>query len=191
MAAETDFEAYASLAITAAAAAALSYLLQLARNHQRLELAGLGAVALDLVLMSLVAVIWYVDRDTSDGSPTFLVNNELFTLCVPLVVISTLALRPLYPILSAGGFMLLHLALVGFVLSHPATTASPQYMDHFHVNPGVTVVRLIVLAMVGAFLALMASRARRTIYDAVDSRSKTSKSRSGRPRCFSRESSTR
>ncbi len=165
VAAETDFEAYASLAITAAAAAALSYLLQLARNHQRLELAGLGAVALDLVLMSLVVVVWYVDRDTPDGSLTFLVNNELFTLCVPLVVISTLALRPLYPILSAGGFMLLHLALMAFVLSHPAV--SPQ-MDHFHVNPGVIMVRLIVLAMVGAFLALMASRARRTIYDAVE-----------------------
>ena len=165
VAAETDFEAYASIAITAAAAAALSYLLQLARNHRRLELAGLGAVALDLVLMSLVVVVWYVDRDTPEGSLTVLVNNELFTLCVPFVVISSLALRPLYPILSAGGFMLLHLALMAFVLSHAAV--SPQ-MDHFHVNPGVTVVRLTVLAMVGAFLAFMASRARRTIYDAVE-----------------------
>ncbi len=170
IAAQTDRDAAGMLAIQLGAALFILYFMHLARRQTKLTVAGLGAVILDVSLVSLMAVIWYNSLSLPGGSPAFLMKDEFAVIGVVFVAVNALALRPVYPALAAGGFILQQVAIAAFVLSHPRTLVTPQYLDHFYpaaVNPGVTVLRILFLAVVGASLAFLAKTARKTIHDAV------------------------
>jgi signal transduction histidine kinase len=170
-AAESDRVAVRMLLFLIVATALILYFMYLARRQKNVTLAGLGAVALDVGLVSLLPVVWYSNVSLPNGSPTLLLKNELVVICVVFIVINALALRPLYPALAAGGFILLQLGIMAFVLSHPSTVVTTQYVVHYYtdaVHPGVTVLRILFLALVGGFLALLAKTARKTVQDAVD-----------------------
>ena len=170
IAAETDRDAAGILAIQLVAAVFIVYFMRLARRQTKLAVAGFGAVILDVSLVSLMPVIWYNSLPLPDGSPAFLMKNELAVIGMVFVIVNALALRPVYPALAAGGFILQQVAITVFVLGHPRTVVTPQYMDHFYtegVNPGVTVLRILFLAVAGGVLAFLAKTARKTIHDAV------------------------
>ena len=58
-----------------------------------------------------------------------------------------------------------------YVLSDDQVVTTDQFMDHFYggaVNPGIFIVRIIMLGIVGLFLAGIARWAQKIIQDAVD-----------------------
>lgn len=170
LAAESKGEAVATLVIQIVAFGFILFFTHHARRGAHLTMVGVGAAVLDVILISMLPLIWYLNLQSPDGTVSFLAKNELFTVCVIVIVINALALRPLYPVIVAGGFILVHLLLLAIVLRQPGVSFTDTYMEHFYtpaVNPGITVVRVIVLALVGFFLAFLASTARKTIHDAV------------------------
>lgn len=168
--ADSDRDAVGVLAIQVVAIAVVLYLLSFARRQAKLTVAGLGAVALDVCVVSLMPVIWYNSLETPGGSPTFIMKNELGVIAMVFVVVNALGLRPIYPALAAGGFILQQIAIAGFVLGDPRTAVTTNFIEHFYgpaVNPGVTVVRVLLLAIVGGVLAALTAAARRTIHDGI------------------------
>lgn len=105
IAAQTDRDAAGMLAIQLGAALFILYFMHLARRQTKLTVAGLGAVILDVSLVSLMAVIWYNSLSLPGGSPAFLMKDEFAVIGVVFVAVNALALRPVYPALAAGGFI--------------------------------------------------------------------------------------
>jgi signal transduction histidine kinase len=169
-AAETDADAYGPLAVLLSSLAVFTYLRSLAREEKHLTRVGVSAVIVDFLAFFFVVAFWANTIDTPDGTDAFLLKNEVFALSVVATVINTMALRPLYPILSASLFTLLHLLIMVYVLSDTRVQTTTELMTHFYtpaVNPGIYVLRILMLSLIGWFLAGIARRARRTIRDVV------------------------
>jgi len=170
LAAETDSDAYWALSVLLTSLAVLTYLRLLASAERNLTGVGISAVIVDFFALVFIVTFWALTIVTPDGTDAFLLKNEVFALSVVATVINTMALRPLYPILSAALFTLLHLALMVYVLSDAQVQTTTGLMTHFYtpaVNPGVFLLRMLMLSLIGAFLGGIAHRARRTIRDVV------------------------
>ncbi len=168
--AETDVDAIASLSILAVASCIISLGCVLAKRERHLLAVGIGSVLLDLVMLALLPFIWYKAMDLPDGSPAFLMKNELVTIGMVMIAVNSLTLRPMYPAMMAAGVIAIHLAIMQWVLGDPRVTVTSQFSEHFYtsaVNPGIFVVRMVILAMVGGALAFLAWFARRLIQDGV------------------------
>ncbi len=168
--ADTDADAVIVLFLSMACGAAVVYGLVLARRGEQLRRVGLGAVFLDLAFMASLPFIWLQTTPTY-ASLGFLMKGELFTLASTMLVVNTLTLTPLYPALIAAGSILIHVAIIVIVTLDPRVVFVSGYMEHFStpaVNPGVFNLRILILALEGAFLWLLAKTARRTIRDAVE-----------------------
>ena len=76
IAAQTDRDAAGMLAIQLGAALFILYFMHLARRQTKLTVAGLGAVILDVTLVSLMGVMWFNSLSLPDGSPAFLMKDE-------------------------------------------------------------------------------------------------------------------
>ncbi len=169
--AQTDVDAIASLAVLAVASIFISLGFVLAKRGQRLFAVGFGSVLLDLLMLALLPLIWYKTVELPDGSPAFLMKNELFTLGMVVMVVNSMALRPVYPAIMAAGMIVIHFVIMQWVLADPRVTVTSEFVEHFYtsaVNPGIFVVRMLILALVGGFLAFLAWFARRNIRDAVE-----------------------
>ena len=169
--AESETNALWVLGIQLAVLGILCYLVRLARREQHLIYVGVGSVLIDILALSGVVILWAITIDTPDGTDAFLMKNEVFSIAIVAMVVSAIALRPLYPLLSSAGFILLHLGIMIYVLSDDQVVTTDQFMDHFYggaVNSGIFIVRIIMLGIVGLFLAGIARWAQKIIHDAVD-----------------------
>ena len=76
-----------------------------------------------------------------------------------------------YPVLMAAGAILIHIAIIAFVMSDPRVVFVSGYMAHF-LTPALNLVvfhlRILILALEGAFLWFLAKTARQTIHDAIE-----------------------
>ncbi len=170
VAAETDADALGGMVIAFVGMALVGSGLSLTLRKYHLIRVGFWAVILDLVLLAILPVLWLYTVNTPDGSAGFLMKNELAILGVVFIVINSLALRPLYPALMTGGLLLIHLVIAWFVIADARTVLTSEFVSHFYtsaVNPGIFVLRLIILALVGSTLTLLAWVARKNVQDAV------------------------
>ena len=82
------------------------YFLHLLRKVRRLELVGIGGVMLDALNMIAGPVIWYQILAQGNLPVAELVKTPFILAQITLIVINSLALRPLYPlILTAVGIL--------------------------------------------------------------------------------------
>jgi signal transduction histidine kinase len=163
--------AIVSLTVLSISVGLITYGLLQARRQQHLRAVGLSAVLLDLLIITILPFNWYYTINIPDGSPVFLMKNELFTITIAVIVINCMALRPLYPAIMAAGAIIIHLVIMQIVLADSRVAVTDDFITHFYtpaVNPGIFMVRLLVLFIVGGLLSFLAWFARRNVKDAVD-----------------------
>lgn len=159
------------LVITLITVAAVALLYRLAICGKHLDKLGLGAVAVDIIVLALVPLIWL---DTLPGLreyPQGLVKGELFSIAMLLIIINTITLVPLYPaLMTAGAFVVLGV-VAAYGLTRPDLVLTESYLTHFStpaMNLGILYIRAIIIILGGAFLSLLAFTARRTIRQTVE-----------------------
>ncbi|MCG8607334.1 HAMP domain-containing histidine kinase [bacterium] len=168
--AETDKDAFGGLVLTLAAAIIIAFAWTMVRQEKQLVKVGLGAVMLDMLLIAALPLVWVNTINFPNGSPAFLMKNELFTLCIVGIVVNTISLRPLYPAIMATGMVFMHFIIMLFVMTDPRVELNWGFSEHFYsaaVNPGVFIIRILILILVGGFLSFLAWAARKNIRDAV------------------------
>ena len=150
------------------------YSLVLARRQVHLRFVGLAGVGLDLLFLGLLPINWYLVFGESDLPRSFLLETHLEVASLLFIAINTLALRPLYPAVVTGGAILLHLSILGFVLSDPRVVLTQDVVHSLSVAAvGLQeiVFPIIGIMVAGVFLTFVARAARRTVYDVGGARS--------------------
>lgn len=159
------------LAITLATVAAAVVLHHFARRGRYLNRVGLGAVAIDIIVLGLVPLIWLDTLPGLRDYPQGLVKGELFSIAMLLIIINTITLVPLYPALMTGGAIVVLGAVAAYGLTRPDLVLTDSYLTHFStpaLNLGILYIRSIIIVLSGAFLSVLALTARRTIRQTVE-----------------------
>lgn len=187
---ESLFDQAVTTVLLGAYAIGVAVTLHQLRTAHAPTFAGLIGAVLDVVMISLLPLIWYLTLGGSPLATGLLLKSSITLFAILLVVLNALAMRPLYPFIVTVGTLLLHLALIGIAVADENTLFTSSYLAAYttaEVSHNAVATRLIVLALVGLMLTLLAGRARRMIIEAVDlQRTTTQLSRYFSPQLVSR-----
>lgn len=144
---------------------------RLARSPTFTTKVGLVGVGFDVAMLMLMPWSWYAAVGGAAVPASFLAKTEIVIIAGALVAINTLTLRPFYPLTVALAGALTQLGLLLYGLADPRTTTTANPLET-HMGPavhvGFVVWNIFALAMTGAFLAAVASAARRMIWRAAE-----------------------
>lgn len=146
------------------------YFLRLLRQVRRLELVGLAGVMFDAVSMIGSPFIWYQILAQANLSVAELVKTPFILGQITLVVINSLALRPLYPLILTAVGIMVEGGLLITARADPTVVWSEDPSRVFASDTssvGLFLAHAFYLAIVGGALAFMTRGARRTFRDAV------------------------
>ena len=166
-------------AMERAAVAAITFLYSVAlvwswiqlHHGRQLRFVGLLGIAMDAFVVGVLPFIWYQSVGGSDVGPAFTLKTGLSMLAILFIVLNSLAMRPIYPLLSASGAVAVHLGYFVFASGDDRTVVTANYVDAAmgsHLHGGLFVGTLIVIAGVGAILTLLTWAARQLIFEAVE-----------------------
>jgi signal transduction histidine kinase len=165
-------DAWPTLAMLVAGGIASGALFGLIRRHGRhVRMVGMGAVLIDMSFLALLPWIWLHTVPDLAAFPVGLVKGELFGVALLFIVINSMSLSPQYPAVMAIGSIGVLSTIALLTLDDPGVTFTASFVEHFRtesVNLGILLVRIVILALSGAFLSALAYTARKTIRQAVN-----------------------
>lgn len=147
------------------------YFLHLLRKVRRLELVGIGGVMLDALNMIAGPVIWYQILAQGNLPVAELVKTPFILAQITLIVINSLALRPLYPLILTAVGILVEGGILVLARADPTVVWAEDPALVFAgaaSSVGLFIAHAIYLGIVGGALAFMTRGARRTFRDAVE-----------------------
>jgi signal transduction histidine kinase len=147
------------------------YSLMLLRKRQKLGFVGYAGLAFDLFIICTLPISWYSAVGGEAIQRVYMLKNELILLCLIYIVINSLANRPVYPLVMTAGSIVLHLALLFYVLADPRLVISvdlPSSVLGSTLHPGLFAWQIITLVLVGGSLSLLAHLSHRTIRAGVE-----------------------
>lgn len=150
------------------------------RRVRNLKAVAMTLAVFDLVVLTVLPVSWYAAVGWTDVSPVFLLKNELFLTSMVLIVVNSLSMRPLYPAMLGWGSVVMYLVILGWVLidGRVTWTWSPELAySTKRAHPAIVAFRIIALGFTGAFMAMLAASARRTLREAVEAQVAESEAR--------------
>ncbi len=152
--------------------AALSiYCLRLAERVQHLRFVGLAGVVFDLCFLTMIPFLWSRMYGGPDVGSAYLLKLPLLLPIVVLMIVNTMALKPLYPALFAGGSLALYASLAAKVLSDPKVETSENLLEvatGAPVSVNQVILHFLVILIAGVFLTFLARAARRIVHDVVE-----------------------
>jgi len=148
-------------------ACALAYLV---RQRRFLNLVGLLGVALDVLLIGVMPIIWYISLGGNELPIGITLKTSVTLFAILLIALNSLAIRPIYPIIVTVGALLIHFALLLAGLLDDGTVFTQDYVRAYttvEISTGRVVTRITILALVGLILTLLTIRARRMVTEAA------------------------
>lgn len=141
------------------------------KDLSRLLLIGRVGVAIDSVFLVVLPLSWYAGVGGSAVNPAFLLRSDLVAIVMVMLVINTVALRPLYPVIITGVSLLLLIGCAIYALPDPRVTLTSNNLEAVlgsSVKLSFFVWHLVAILLAGLFLARLAGWARRTIRDVAE-----------------------
>ena len=166
----SPFEKLATTAIGALVMLAIGVSLFLLTRRLAVGRVGLAGCAIDIAVLATLPLIWYVSVGGNAVEPAYMLKTQITVVTLAIVVLNALAFRPLYPILSATGGVIVHLALLAFVLRDPRTNLSSDFVDSAMgaaLSLEFVLVSVIIIATAGGALGYLTLIARRTVAQGV------------------------
>lgn len=141
------------------------------RRHSPLTLIGLISAFLDILLLSLLPIIWYQALGGTPLALGVLLKSSITLLAILIVTLNAFALRPVYPAIVTLGALLVHGVLLLLAIWDEQTPFSRGYIESYtalDVSADTVATRFIVLALIGLLLTLLAARTRQIVVQAVN-----------------------
>ena len=163
-------EKLATTVLASAALVAVWFSLTRLRSNQHVLRVGLLGCLVDISVLTVLPLIWYTSVGGTEVPPGYMLKTQLTPMTLTFVAMNGLALRPLYPLAVAAGGLLVHLALLGYTLSHPSTAIAPDFLQSV-MGPAISVefvlISMMTIAGLGTIIAYITTVARRTITQAI------------------------
>ena len=164
------FEKVAATAIAVPALAAIWLFLVLLARRKSVGLVGLAGCMIDIALLSVLPMIWYTSVGGVNVPPAYMLKTQITVMTLGIIALNALAIRPLYPIVVAGGGLCIHVTLLAYVLSDPRTVVSSDFLSSV-MGPALSLefvlAALLVIAATGAAMGYLTLIARRTVVQGV------------------------
>ncbi len=164
------FEKFATTVVGALVLVAIKCSLILLARRQAVRVVGLAGCVIDIALLSVLPIIWYLSVGGDDVPPAFMLKTQITASTLGLVALNALAIRPLYPVVVALGGICVHLALLHYALGDPRTVVSPGFFNSA-MGPALSLeavaVSILVIAITGAAMGYLTLIARRTLVEGV------------------------
>ena len=142
-----------------------------AQRRQHILRAGMLGVAFDSVAIWLLPMSWYAAVGGYDAVPLAMIaKTDIAFICIVLIAINALTLRPLYPLVVAGAGAILQIVLLVVAVNDPRTAlTSDPVVAHLGpaVHPVFAIWQIITTMVVGLIAALIALVSRRMVADAA------------------------
>jgi adenylate cyclase len=166
----SSFEKIATTAIAALVLVAIGACLFLLARRTAVGTVGLAGCMIDIAVLSTLPVIWYLSVGGSDVQPAYMLKTQITVVTLGVVALNALAIRPLYPLIVAGGGICVHVALLVYVLREPRTIVSSDFVDSAMgsaLSIELVLVGILVIAVTGAAMGYLTLIARRTVAQGV------------------------
>ena len=140
------------------------------RLARLLRIGRIGA-AYDATVLITLPIVWYISVGGSQVNPAFLLRNETIIIVLVVMVVNTLALRPLYPGIIAAVGVSLQVAAAAYALADSRLVLTDKVLDAVlgsAVKPSFYVWRIIATVVCGFLLTRLTVWARRMIHDVVE-----------------------
>ena len=164
------FERVAATVVATSALIAIGFFLVLLARREFVGTVGVSGCVVDIVILSLLPIIWYVSVGGTDVPPAYMLKTQITVVTLGLVALNALAIRPFYPVLVAVGGVAVHLALLLYVLQEPRTVVSSDFVDSA-MGPAISVefvlTSMVTIAVTGAAMGYLTHIARRTVVQGV------------------------
>ncbi len=160
------FEKITHTVIAALVLVVIGFSLFLLPRRTAVRTVGLSGCVIDIAVLSMLPVIWYLSVGGSDVPPAYMLKTQITVVTLVIVALNALAIRPLYPLVVAAGGICVHVALLVYVLNEPRTIVSSDYVDSA-MGPAISVelvlVSMLIIAVTGAAMGYLTHIARRTV----------------------------
>jgi len=145
-------------------------LLFLLRKRKKLILIGAIGAMIDVLVIGMLPIIWYLSVGGSEVSPAYLLKTMLPIIAIALIIINSLAIRPLYPLIVSAGYFLVHVGLFIFASQDERIIFTYNFVEGVlgeSVHSFMFWVTAIVILFLGGILAFLTHVFRKTIHEAV------------------------
>ncbi len=134
---------------------------------------GVGGALIDLGILASLPVIWFhsVGGDSAVSRAYLLKSSPLLSISFAMLVINSVASRPIYPAIITVGVILYNLGLIYFAALDPRVIFERDYIGHMlgeKVHPDLLVTNLLTFAAVGICLTFFTHVSRKTVFEAVN-----------------------
>jgi signal transduction histidine kinase len=152
-------------------AANLSFL-RLLRDVRNVDLVGYTGVSIDVVGLALYPFILY-QTVAQYSLPPASISSSFVTVvvCITIMVINSLALRPMYPIIVTAGAIAVHLGILIIAIVDPRTVWATSDVDIWTgptASLALIINEMIFLVIIGAALVMITRGARKVVLEAVE-----------------------
>ena len=146
------------------------FFLFLIGKWKKLILIGTVGAIIDVFLIGIVPIIWYLSVGGLEVPPAYLLKTMMPFFAIGLIIINSLAVRPMYPLIVSIGSCFVHLGLLIFVLQDKRTVLTDNFVEAYL---GVAIHKsaiggvITLLLIFGVILAFFTHIFRKTIHEAV------------------------
>lgn len=144
--------------------------LRLLRRGRAVHLVGVIGAGLDVLLLTLMPVLWMQTLGEHVPDRGYLLNTPLTLFSLVFIVINGMSCQPRYPLIVTVGVLLIHAVIIGLVAADPSVTWTRVPYEHLlkgYASPTIVANRVVVLMFVGAAVTWTTMVARRTIGDGM------------------------
>ena len=131
---------------------------------------GLLGSLLDVAILSVLPVIWYLSLGGTDVPPAYMLKTQITVMTLALIVLNGFAIRPIYPIVVAAGGVIVQLSLLIYALNDPRTIVSSDFLQSV-MGPALTiefaVTSMLTVGVAGGVMGFLTLVARRTVIQGV------------------------
>jgi adenylate cyclase len=147
------------------------------QRRRLVNVVGMINSGLSVAIICVMPFIWYASAGGDAIPRTYMPKTYLYSVIFGLMILDGLALRPIYPLLVAAGASLNYVFLFYYAAQDPRFTYSDDYVkailgDHLHL-PAYIITNFFSTLLVGAALAVITYRARKTTRQVVEHQAAT------------------
>lgn len=149
----------------------LAILLVPLKRQRWISFSGILIAIVDTLAVSILPFIWREIAGAETPSSYMLKSYTFYVICVTLICINGIALRPLFILASTTGAILIQSFILWVVVSDPATKYTDEWQATFltdAVNLKIQYNMIAMVAIIGVVVAYITYSARKTIVRGIE-----------------------
>lgn len=147
------------------------FCLYLLKKEKGSSFIGLSLIAINIIVIFVMPFIWHESVGGDKATPpSFMLKTQIHTLSLVLIILSSLAIRPLYPALVSAGSILSHLNIFIIAKMNSASLFTNEIFESVNGAAANTILvtnNIVNFALAGLILTWITHQFRKMLYESV------------------------